>query len=159
MLIKNNLIYIIVIASIFCLWGCDGEMKSLNAADRPEKLLEELILKKGDKDAYIELYIAYMDYGIEKFYPYSFVMANTYNDRDAYYNMFFELMVVCRRDTITITDSSAAELMKYFNKAYTLNSVNAKRDYEEAGLSENDSDREKVMKLYNTFFKPYKPGD
>ena len=143
---------LIVILCFVLFSACRNNYKSLNAPDRSEEELEELIYKHGDVDAYNELLIAYCDKRVETFIPFSFIMAHTYDYPTAYFDVAHLLMVIYRDRKDKMTDSVAHIILEYMQTAYLKGEEQAKECMEESGISDTDTDKEKVLKIYNKFW-------
>ena len=143
---------------MFCFFSaCRNNYKSLNAPDRSEEELEELIYKYGDIDAYDELGIAYCDKPVGTFLPFSFAMAYTYDYPQAYFDIATDLMSIYNRNnkdkmTDKMTDRIASIIIEYLQNAYERGHLQAKEYLEESGIVETDTDKEKVLKIYNKFW-------
>lgn len=134
--------------------GCADSSKSTHSTQRSENKLEKLIIEEGDDEAYSELYVPYCcEYGIHKLLPYSFVMANTYKKGNAYYDVYFELMVLYRQNMNLVDEDVAEVMMKYLTKAMEFGNENATKRCNESGIEATDTNLEKIRKIYNKFYK------
>lgn len=144
---------LILISLLVMLNGCTSSSESTHLTHRPENELEKLIIAKGDEESYSELYVPYCcNYGIHKLLPYSFVMANTYKSENAYYDVYFELMVLYRHNIDLVDEDVAGIMMKYLTKAMELGNENAIKRFSESGIEETDTDLDKIRKIHNKFY-------
>lgn len=54
----------------------------------PINILEENIIKKGDINSYIELRTLYIDKNMFTFLPWALIMANKYQNKDGYFDVY-----------------------------------------------------------------------
>ena len=88
----------------------DDRTISMNEPSRPLSELEYLVLEKGDTNAYEELDVAYLDYEHGAFFKFAKVMADKYDYKQAYYDVYIQTLKRTRRTGYTISlDSCTLE--------------------------------------------------
>ncbi len=110
--------------------------KSMNETIRPISELEYLVVVKGDTNAYRELDIAYLDLEHGKFFKFAKVMADKYDYKQAYYDVFIQTLKSTRRKGTTLSlDSCTIEerqlAIKYLKLAEEKGHHQAKDEIEE----------------------------
>ena len=110
--------------------------KSMNEPSRPMSELEYLVVEKGDTNAYEELDIAYLDYEHGKFFKFAKVMADKYNYKQAYYDVYHKTLKSTQRKGTTLSiDSCTIEerqlAIKYLKMAQEKGHHQAKDEIEE----------------------------
>lgn len=114
-------------------------VKGMNDSDIPIDELKRITIHKGDGMAYLKLNIASMN---NKFYPadmlsYSLIMANKYNNSQAYYDVYHFLTQINRQvfNGEEYIDSLNTELQKmaieYLQKAADTGNKQAKDELED----------------------------
>lgn len=87
---------------------------SPNQPSRTQSDLSRSILEKGEKAAYEELYIAYLDnYCPEEFLLYALIMANKYDYPQAYFDTYLCLVDVYRSNLSNIDQRTAEMAIDY----------------------------------------------
>lgn len=85
---------------------------SMNERSRPDYVLEELVLEKGDTNAYDDLQISYLDYEHGKLLKFAKVMADKYKYRQAYYDVYSQIEKPTLRKGYTLSLDSCTEQEK-----------------------------------------------
>ena len=125
--IMKTVQYILIILSlvqISCLNKKSNEkIKSTNEPARPISVLKDLVLNKGDIEAYEELETAYLDHAHGDFFEIAKVMADKYDYPRAYYDVYLQILKPTQNPERTISlDSCTAEEKKeavlYLKKAF-----------------------------------------
>lgn len=119
---------IIFIFPIFFLTSCSetethDEARSMNQPDRPMSVLKDLVINKGDVDAYEELETAYLDYNHGDFYKYAKIMADKYDYSRAYYDVYIQILKPTQNPHQTIsldscTSEEKQEAIYYLKKSF-----------------------------------------
>ncbi|TAF33901.1 MAG: hypothetical protein EAZ57_04165 [Cytophagales bacterium] len=113
---------LIIIFTLFQLVACNQKTqkdsksfdRSINEPTRSMSLLKGLVLRKGDKDAYYELQMAYLDLTYpEEFLLYAMTMANKYDFPEAYFDVYNCIVSINRLDIKSIDQKSASLAVEY----------------------------------------------
>ena len=92
--------------------------KSINQPSRSLSTLKNLVLTKGDADAYYELQMAYLDNEYpEEFLVYAMTMANKFDYPQAYFDVYSCLKNEFHSDMTKIDDSTANLAIDYLLRA------------------------------------------
>ena len=119
--------YFITAISFLLLISCNNEINHkaeitpipISKGENDEEKLKQLIISKGDIDAYKALSIIYLDYAYpEEFIYYALVMANKFNYPQAQYDVFSCLTDTYIGNINTIDEDSANLAISYLLKAY-----------------------------------------
>ena len=110
-------------------------VKSMNEPNRPIEVLQDLVLNKGDVDAYNELETAYLDYEHGSFLNFAKEMADKYNYPPAYYDTYIQLLRPTDAPGVTINLDSCdlktkTLALKYLRKAAELGFQPAENELE-----------------------------
>jgi len=89
-----------------------GRDFSMNERNTPDYFLEELVLEKGDTNAYEDLRISYLDYEHGKFLKFAKVMADKYKYCQAYYDVYCQIEKPTLRKGFTLSLDSCTEKEK-----------------------------------------------
>ena len=115
--INFYLLLLIIGSFVSCKNNTQDNATSINSTIRLDGELEHLIIQKGDRLAYYELSMQYLDYGYEKFLPYSLIMANKYDNPQAYFDTYNCLWNICGNDENRIDGTTQTMAIDYLQKA------------------------------------------
>ena len=124
MKIFGYILIILFLSQISCSNNKSNETsKSMNEPDRTINVLKDMVLNKGDIDAYEELETAYLDYRHGDFYEIAKVMADKYNYPRAYYDVYIQILKPTQNPESTISLDSCTveekkEAISYLKKAF-----------------------------------------
>lgn len=120
--------FILIIVSVFVFMSCDMKstktnsnevVRSMNQPTVSESELKNAVLYKGDKSAYDELSISYLDHSFqEEFLFYALIMANKYDYPQAYFDVYFYLTQAFSSDVNKMDESSANLAIEYLLRAH-----------------------------------------
>ncbi len=120
--------------------------KSINQPTRSMSILKDLVLTKGDKDAYYELKMAYLDYEYpEEFLLYSMTMANRYDFAEAYFDVYGCLKNIYYSDITKIDQKSANLAIDYLLKANEKNNEQAQEIVKKYSVNNEVADKRALI--------------
>jgi hypothetical protein len=150
--------YCVIIFICLFLIGCNSKKENqtkkeeevtMNQPLRNETDLKKAILIGGDKDAYYELKIAYLDYSYtEEFLLYAMIMANKYDYPQAYFDVYFFLTQVFSRNIKNIDECSAKLAVEYLLKAYEKGHHQAKDIVEKYSITSNENSKQQIELIF-----------
>jgi hypothetical protein len=145
---------LILIFTLFQLVACNQKAekesksvdKSINQPTRSMSVLKGLVLTKGDKDAYYELKMAYLDFEYpEEFLLYAMTMANKYDFAEAYFDVYGCLKNIYYSDITKIDQKSASLAIDYLLKANEKNNEQAQEIVKEYSVNNKVADKRALI--------------
>ena len=146
---------IIDLSALILLCGCsmrsDEMGVSMNNRGKDLNMLKQQIIEAGDTSAYEDLAIELMDFkhGPEELLAYSFIMANKYDYKQAYFDIFHSLTELYWFDLNQMDSASAKLAIEYLLLAAEKGHEQAKRMVESYSITENRHDYvDEVCNIY-----------
>ena len=143
---------------LFAFTSCDmkrGETKSneversMNQPAISENELKKIILSDGDKNAYDELSISYLDHPIqEEFLLYALVMANKYDYPQAYFDVFSCLTDIYYGNITKIDDKTATLAIEYLLQANEKGHHQANEIVQEYNIDIKKNIKQQIIKIF-----------
>lgn len=99
------------------------QIRSMNTPDRPMRILEDLVIREGDIEAYETLETAYLDSAHGRFYKLAKQMADRWDYPRAHYDVYLQILKPTGKAgyTLSLDSCSAAErneAIAYVKAAY-----------------------------------------
>jgi hypothetical protein len=149
---------LIIIFTVYYFTACiqNGEKvsniteKSINQPTRSLSTLKQLVLTKGDEDAYYELSMAYLDFEYpEEFLMYAMFMANRYNHAQAYFDVYNCLENIYYSDITKIDEETARLAIDYLIKASEKEHEQAQEMVKEYSVTKDIIDKKSLIIAIN----------
>ncbi|MDH5718860.1 MAG: hypothetical protein OEZ22_14635 [Spirochaetia bacterium] len=114
---------------------------------------KDLIIEKGDIDAYKKLDIAYLEEPFQgEFLYYAMIMANKYDHPQAYYDVYLLLVDIYRKNINDIDENTANLAIEYLLKAYNKNHHQARGEVEDYSIRyDKKTNRKQIIKMYKSW--------
>lgn len=150
--------FILIIVSVLVFMSCDMKsnktnsnevVRSMNQPTVSESELKKAVLYDGDKSAYDELSISYLDHSFqEEFLFYAIIMANKYDYPQAYFDVYFYLTQTFSSDINNMDESSANLAIEYLLRAHEKGHHQAKDIVEEFSITSSENSKQQIERIF-----------